>query len=83
MQPFDSDRMLATIEIYGEYESMKAAQDPRVQALRNVLQEEMHGLWISDEMAVKILDCVDKATSGTSNFAPHKEASVTQMKPGA
>lgn len=34
---------------------MESMQDPRVAALRDALHEEVHGLWISNEMAVNNL----------------------------
>jgi len=34
----------------------------RINALRDSLEDEVHGLWISNEMAIKILAAVDVAT---------------------
>ncbi|CAE6935735.1 hypothetical protein R70211_05379 [Paraburkholderia domus] len=42
---------------------MNTLQYARVQALRDALDQEVHGLWISDEMAVKILARLDAVTS--------------------
>ncbi len=42
---------------------MDASSCARVQVLRGALEEEVHGLWISDEMAVKILARLDMATA--------------------
>lgn len=40
---------------------MNADQNPRVRALRNALDEEVYGLWISCETAIKVLACIDNA----------------------
>jgi hypothetical protein len=48
---------------------MKEYQDARVQVLRNALDEEVHGLWISNDMAVRILACLDKVTPDAMNPA--------------
>ncbi|CAE6964548.1 hypothetical protein R70199_07593 [Paraburkholderia domus] len=45
---------------------MSASSYARVQALRGALEEEVHGLWISDEMAVKILARLDMVTAVAS-----------------
>lgn len=42
---------------------MNTSEYARVQALRDALDEEVHGLWISNEMAVKILARLDVVTS--------------------
>lgn len=44
-------------------ERLNAFLYARVQALRNALDDEVHGLWISDDMAVKILTRLDATTA--------------------
>ncbi|MCI0151573.1 hypothetical protein KNO81_37595 [Paraburkholderia sediminicola] len=48
---------------------MNASLYARVQALRNALDEEVHGLWISDDMAVKILARLDATTENALKYA--------------
>lgn len=55
---------------------MNTTQYARVQALRDALDAEVHGLWISDEMAVKILARLDTVTSALK-LASEKSASNT------
>jgi hypothetical protein len=35
----------------------------RIEALKKALDDEVHGLWISDDMAVKVLAAVDAAAA--------------------
>jgi len=41
---------------------MNTVASVRITALRDALEEEVHGLWISNDMAIKVLAAVDKAT---------------------
>lgn len=38
---------------------MTEPADPRVEALKTALDNEVHGLWLSDEMAIKVLAAID------------------------
>lgn len=38
---------------------MSSPQQERIQVLKHALDDEVHGLWISDEMAINILSCLD------------------------
>lgn len=38
---------------------MTTATDPRIEVLKVALDEEVHGLWISTDMAVKVLAAID------------------------
>jgi hypothetical protein len=53
---------------------MNAGNDPRIQVLRDALQDEVYGLWISTEMSVKILARLDKTTTNESNTKGAKAA---------
>lgn len=55
---------------------MNASQYARVQALRHALDAEVHGLWISDEMAVKVLAHLDKVTSAALKLLPEKTIAI-------
>ena len=61
---------------------MNTTQYARVQALRDALDAEVHGLWISDEMAVKILARLDTVTSALK-LASEKSASNTDASRSA
>ena len=61
---------------------MNTSQYARVQALRDALDAEVHGLWISDEMAVKILARLDTVTSALK-LASEKSASNTDASGSA
>ena len=51
---------------------MNLENDPRILELRDALQDEVHGLWISFEMAVKVLARLDKVTAAASAGASSK-----------
>jgi hypothetical protein len=51
---------------------MSLENDPRILALRDALQDEVHGLWISFEMAVKVLARLDKVTALASCAATNR-----------
>lgn len=55
---------------------MNASQYARVQALRHALDAEVHGLWISDEMAVKILARLDTVASAELKPLPEKTVAI-------
>jgi hypothetical protein len=49
---------------------MQHDHDPRIMALRDALEDEVHGLWISSEMAIKILARIDNANVPPLNRTP-------------
>jgi hypothetical protein len=48
---------------------MNASLYAWAQALRNALEEEVHGLWISGDMTVKILASLDATTENALKLA--------------
>jgi hypothetical protein len=59
---------------------MNAGHDPRIQVLREALQDEVHGLWISTEMAVKILARLDKTANNESGHQAAIAASANSSR---
>jgi hypothetical protein len=55
---------------------MQRDQKPRIEALRDALQDEVHGLWISNEMAIKILARIDNVRSPPSKLTSDSQATI-------
>jgi len=59
--------------------SEKLHRHTQVQALRNALKEEVHGLWISDDTAVRILARLDATTEHARKFASENNDGSAQL----